>query len=157
MVNFQTEVNGEPRRQGPVSGFASQAANVLGDVLELAELQAKLAKADAVRASGAATRPLGLLVLGACAAIASLPVLTLGLATMTAELSPLHAWQAQLLVGTAVALIACATVYFSIRRLRLAVLQFRQSADELAKNVAWAKSVVRSSGRGSNLPNRDAP
>lgn len=138
------EVNGHHRRSSPVVGFANQAANVLGDMLELVELQAQLAKADAVKASGAATRPTGLLIVGICAALASLPVLTLGVATLLDELTFLNGWQSQLLVGAVVALIGVVTVYYSVRRLRRVALQFRRSADELAKNVAWAKVVVRS-------------
>ena len=147
MVDLEAEVNGKHRRNGPVAGFTSTAANVLGDLLELAELQAKLAKADALSASAAATRPIGMLVIGICAAIASLPVLTLGLASLLDQQTALNMWQSQLLVGAAVALLASASVYASVQRLRTAGLQFQRSADELAKNVAWVKSVVGTTGR----------
>lgn len=144
MVNVQTEMNGHHARSSPVSGVASQAANVMGDVLELAELQAKLAKADAVNATKAATQPLGLLIVGICAALASLPVVTLGLASMVDALTVLNAWQSQLLVGLLSAALAVGVIYVSVRRLRRLTLQFRRTADEFAKNVAWAKVVVRS-------------
>ncbi len=143
-VRNSSEFNGYHRRQGPVSGVASQAANVLGDAFELAELQAQLAKADARNATKAALRPIGWLVIGICAALASLPVLTLGVATMLDALTVLTAWQAQLLVGGLAAVIALALIYFSIKKMGSVAGEFQRSADELAKNVAWAKVVLRS-------------
>jgi hypothetical protein len=147
MVNFEAEMNSQPYSPGPVSGFASGAANVLGDLLELAELQAKLAKADASRAMSSAMPPAFTLVIGGCTALAALPVVILGLATLLADMSPLNAWQAQLLVGVLVASMAAAIVYISLRKLRRASSQFQRSLQELENNVAWAKSAVRSHQR----------
>lgn len=144
VANSTTDSNGFHRRQGPVSGVASQAANVLGDAFELVELQAKLAKADATNATKAALRPIGWLVIGICAAFASLPVLTLGLASLLDAATVLNAWQSQLLVGTLAAVIALALIYFSIKKMGSVAGKFQRSADELAKNVAWAKVVLRS-------------
>jgi len=144
MVNFQTEMNGHHAHGSPVSGVAGQAANVMGDMLELAELQAKLAKADAVNATKAATQPIGLLIIGICAALASLPIVTLGLASLLDAWTVLNAWQSQLLVGMLSAAVASTVIYLSVRRLRQLSLQFKRTADEFAKNVAWAKVVVRS-------------
>lgn len=127
-----------------VSGVAGQAANVMGDILELAELQAKLAKADAVNATKAATQPIGLLIIGICAALASLPIVTLGLASLLDAWTVLNAWQSQLLVGMLSAAVASTVIYLSVRRLRQLSLQFKRTADEFAKNVAWAKVVLRS-------------
>lgn len=145
MVGIETQVNGRARQSSPVAAVASQAANVFGDALELAELQAKLAKADAANATIAAIRPAGLLILGACAALASLPVLTLGLASMVAALTVLTLWQSQLLVGALAAVAAAITIYVALRQMRRITTEFRRSADELAKNLAWAKVVMRSS------------
>ena len=144
MVHFETEVGNGAPRPGPVAGFANQARTLVGDLLELAELQAKLAKADAVEATQAAVRPAVMLVLGACAAIASLPVITLGLANLLGEASSLSIGQSQLLVGCVVAIAALVVVTVSLRKFRGASLRFRRSADELAKNMAWAKAAVRS-------------
>ena len=67
MVGFENnQVSGDVPRQGPVAGFASQARAVVSDMLELAELQAKLAKADAVEATRAALFPSVMLVVGGC-------------------------------------------------------------------------------------------
>jgi hypothetical protein len=143
-MNLPDGANGYQREQSPVSGVASQAANVLGDMLELAELQARLAKSDAMKATKTAVKPAGWLIIGICAALGSLPILTLGLATLLADLTPLTAWMSQLLVGGLVAIISLTLIYFSVRRLRKVTAQFQRSADEFAKNIAWAKVVVRS-------------
>jgi hypothetical protein len=148
MVDFQGEVNGDPRKGSPVAGFAGQAANVVGDALELAELQVKLARADAANASRAALKPLGVLVIGACGALASLPVITLGLAAMIAEFTDFALWQTQCLVGIVVTLFSCGVIYVSALKLGRARVQFNRSTEEFAKNIAWMKVVVRSSGRG---------
>ena len=139
--------NGYHRRHGPVSGVASQAANVVGDALELAELQTKLAKADAMNAVKAGLRPIGWLLIGICAALASLPVLTLGVASLLAATTVLNLWQSQLIVGVVSALLSLGLIYFSIRSMGSVAGEFQRSADELAKNVAWAKVVIRSAGR----------
>lgn len=144
MVDFEAQVNGGNHRQGPVSGFAGQAANVIGDVLELAELQARLAKTDAVEAANRAAKPLALIVIGGSTAVAGLPVITFGMASLIDETTVLNAWQSQLLTGGVVTLVALLVVYLAIRRLLNASQQFKRSAEELAKNMAWAKAVVRS-------------
>ncbi len=151
MADFQTQVETAPKRRSPVSGFAGQAANVLGDLIELGELQARLAKADAHAAAKRMTRPVAVLLVGVCAALASLPVLAMGCANCLADISPLNTWQAQLLVGLLVAAIAAATVYLSVRAIRRSVLQFERSATELAKNLAWLKSVLGSSANDDEV------
>lgn len=152
MVKLEAEMNSQPHAPGPVSGFASGAANVIGDLLELAELQAKLAKADASRAMSTAVPPVFTLVIGGCTALAALPVVILGLATLVDDLTVLNAWQSQLLVGSVVASMAAVMVYYSLRKLRRAGLQFERSLRELENNVAWAKSAVRSQHRPPPSP-----
>lgn len=145
MADVQAELNGAGKRHSPVSGFAGQAANVLGDLLELAELQARLAKADAHLTAARMTRPVAVLLVGICAALASLPVLTIGLASCLDALTAFNAWQAQLTVGLLVAAIAVAAIYLSLRAIRRSAFQFERSASELARNIAWLKSFLGNS------------
>lgn len=142
MADVQAELNGANKRHSPVSGFAGQAANVLGDLLELAELQARLARSDAQLAASRMTRPVAVLLVGICAALASLPVLTIGLATCLDALTPLNAWQAELFVGLLVAAIAVTAIYLSVKAIRRSALQFERSASELARNIAWLKTIL---------------
>ncbi len=150
MANVQAELNGAGKRHSPVAGFAGQAANVLGDLLEMAELQARLAKADAHLAASRMTRPVAVLLVGICAALASLPVLTIGLATCLDALTVLNAWQAQLLVGLLVAAVAVSAIYLSVRAIRRSALQFERSASELARNIAWLKSILGNRDSSTN-------
>ncbi|MCC7336574.1 MAG: phage holin family protein [Pirellulaceae bacterium] len=145
MADVQAELNGASKRHSPVSGFAGQAANVLGDLLELAELQARLAKSDAHLTFTRMTRPVAVLLVGICAALASLPVLTIGLASCLDALTVLNAWQAQLLIGLLVAAVAVMAIYLSVKSIRRSALQFERSASELARNIAWLKSILGSS------------
>ncbi|MEO8271577.1 MAG: phage holin family protein, partial [Aureliella sp.] len=129
MANVQAELNAEKKkRHSPVTGFAGQAANLLGDLLELAELQARLAKADAHLTASRMTRPVAVLLVGICAALASLPVLTIGLASCLDALTWFNVWQSQLFVGLVVAVVAVAAIYLSVRAIRRSALQFERSA-----------------------------
>ena len=134
----------ESNERSPVTGMVSQAATVLGDMLEIVELQAKLAKSDALEASRHAALPLGQLVLGGCAALSSFPVLAFGLASGLTTVSPLNGWQAQVVVGAVLGALAALMIFRAIHGLRRAAAQFQQSGHELVKNFDWAKRLVRS-------------
>ncbi len=149
MVDFEAQVNGSHKRQNPVSAFASQAANIAGDMLELAELQAKLVKADASKTIQRAIPALVVVVLSGCGVIACLPVLVFGLAALLDAQTQLNAWQSQLIVAGVGTLSAATCVVFASRRLLNSFGQFKRSTDELANNFAWAKCVVRS-GRSTS-------
>ncbi len=143
MVDQKTQMNGTTHRRSPVAGFAGQAANVMGDLLELSELQARLAQADARLVVSRCVRPAVVLLLGLAAALASLPVLTLAVSGALQQWSQWPAWQAQLLVGGLASLLAVVAIVLSLSAIRRATLQFERSATELANNIAWLKSVLR--------------
>lgn len=130
-------------RTGPFAGFAGQAAEVTGDFLELAELQAKLARLDARDALRRVVGPLGMMVFAACVAIASLPVVFLGIAGGIAETADIPPWLANLVVGFIGALVALVVAWIALRTITTALDSFKRSTDELAKNVAWFKSIFR--------------
>lgn len=145
MVNFQSPVTNRVEQHGPVSGFAAQAANVAGDVVELAELQARLAKADAKQAVNQAKLPILAIIVGSCMAIASLPVLTLGIASLLQAVTPLTLWQSQLIVGVITAIAALLLIYWAIKAAARSLLRFQRSAEQFANNVAWLKCTLRPS------------
>ncbi len=146
MVDFEAQVNGSHKRQSPVSAFAGQAANIVGDALELAELQAKLVKADATKTMQRALPALVLVAVASCAVIACLPVLVFGLASLLDSQTELNSWQSQLIVAGIGTLAAMVSAVLAAWRLRHSFSEFKRSTDELANNFAWAKCVV-SSGR----------
>ncbi len=143
MVDIETKpVSQKPfNRIGPLSGFAGQAAEVTGDILELAELQVKLARLDARDAVKRVVGPLGLIVFAGCMAIASLPVVFLGLAGGLSKLTSLEPWASQLIVGAVGVVIAVIVVALALRTLTTALDTFKRSTAELSKNVAWFKSI----------------
>jgi hypothetical protein len=145
MVDFEQTMKGAPKKRGPVTGFAHQATEVVGDAVELAELQARLAKADAALAAAQAKPSIAVLVIGSCLALSSLPVLALGLASLLAATTVLNVWQSQLLVGVTATLIAAVMVYLAIRGVINAVSKFQRSAEQFANNLAWFKATVRPS------------
>lgn len=127
----------------PFSDFASQAAEVTSDVVELAELQVKLARLDAAEAVKRVVWPLGFILLAACLAIASLPVIFFGLAGLLQELSGWMPWVCQLIVGVIGIVIAIAIAASSLRTISRAFNTFERSSQELSKNIAWFKSIFR--------------
>lgn len=143
MVNFRSPVTEQTEKHGPVSGFAVEAAGLACDVVELAELQARLAKADASLAIEQAKMSVVSLILGTCLALASLPVLTLGLAALLDATTALNTWQSQLLVGVIIAVIALIAVYLAIRGIGRSMFRFQRSAEQLANNVAWFKAAIK--------------
>ncbi|MEZ6137599.1 MAG: phage holin family protein [Pirellulaceae bacterium] len=150
MVYFKEAVNGRHDRTSPVTGFAGQAVNVMGDVVEMAELQAKLARADAALAAKRVTLPLAFLLLGACGAIASLPVFAHGFSTLLAVTTVLSMWQAELAVGAILFVLAAVTVWIALRRIRHASTEFRRSAAEFSKNLTWLKAILGRTDLASN-------
>ena len=146
MVDFGQEVIGEGtamhRRQNPVTGFADQAASVAGDLLEIAELQARLARADAELAAKRLPLSLTFLAIGGCASLASLPVLAQGFAAWIVALTAVEPWQAQLLVGSILLAGATITILLAWRGVRKASSEFKRSSTEFCKNMAWLKAIL---------------
>ncbi len=142
MVNFEQKMNGSQHRSSPVAGLASQAASVLGDAILLAELQAKLAKADAKLAAKRIMGPALLLLLAGCGVLAGLPVLALGLAAALSFFAELESWQSMLIVGGILFVGAILTMLIAARGIQKSFTQFQRSSNELAKNVVWLKTIV---------------
>jgi len=141
MVDITTEkVNGSP-----VRGFFGQAAEVTGDAIELAELQVRLAKADAANAVRIAVIPLAVIATSGVVLLASLPVLLFAIAGFVVRLSGISAELAQLLVSAFAAGFATVATAVAVRYLKSALQAFGRSAEELQYNLKWLKTIFRSS------------
>ncbi|MDZ4848718.1 MAG: phage holin family protein [Pirellulaceae bacterium] len=136
-------MNDDVKNPSPLRGFADQAAEVTSDILELAELQVGLTKADVVLAAKVAKFPFIFLVIGACTSVAALPVLMLGLTGWLSANSNLLPWHSQLIIGGAFMLLAVIAILLSFHGLVRAIGIFQRSTDELSKNVAWLKTIFR--------------
>lgn len=143
MVDFEAQVTSPNSNVNPVAGVASSIADLAGDVVELAELNVRLVKADAREAGQRVIRPILLLMISLAMMIACLPVIGFGLASAVAVSFDWSLWLSQLLVGLLMAALAIAMCLGSLSRIKSAASPFQRSSTELANNVDWFKSVIK--------------
>jgi Putative Actinobacterial Holin-X, holin superfamily III len=132
------------------SGANAVVTNVAGfgeDLLNLAELQSRLAAAegrqnvDIVKTGGA------LIAAGLIVAVASLPVGLVGIAELLVSEMGLKRGYALLAVAAVAILIAGSCLGLAASWFRRNRLGFPLSGEELARNVNWVRTVLRQSGR----------
>jgi uncharacterized membrane protein YqjE len=128
-------------------GVVSNIADFGNDIATLAELQAKLAAYDAKEAASRATFPLILLGSGAVVALASLPVILIGLADLIARWTRISGGMAQLVVGLVSLLLAALACLMGARGSLKSLDSFRRSREELTRNLSWIRTVLIYSGR----------
>ena len=134
--------------------FRSKRENVLesigslgGDIASLVELQAKLTAMDLKEAVGRATWPTTTLIIAAVVLVATLPVLLIGLAFVLASAFSISQGAALLITGLIFAVIAGVISAIAGMELVKSLQSFRRSNEELARNVAWIRTVVAQSGK----------
>lgn len=137
----QTAVNGGLRHRG-AEGVLTSIGELGGDIASLAELQTKLTLIDAKEAAERATWPTVVLVASAGVLVASVPVLLIGLAFVLATAFGITQGAALLIVGAVVAAVAAAVAILSLREFLHSFESFRRSREELARNIAWIKTVL---------------
>jgi hypothetical protein len=118
------------------------------DIATLAELQAKLTLLDAKDAAAKATRPLIFLGAGLGLALASLPVILIGLADLIARSANLSTGVSQLIVGLTSLAIAGVAGFVGWKGSTDSLSSFRRSSEEFTRNVSWVRTVLVHSGRG---------
>jgi Putative Actinobacterial Holin-X, holin superfamily III len=154
--------NNGPRAQSSSGSNRSAAANALDssttgvvssvtgfgeDLLTLAELQTRLTgielrqNLDSVKNGGA------LIVAGATLAIASLPVLMVGVAELLVSELGIRRGYALLIAGTTSIMIAGMCIAVARTWLRKKPLGFPLSAEEFGRNLNWLRTILRHSGR----------
>ena len=142
--NPRSFANGAPEQQvvGGITGFGS-------DIATLAELQAELAVADLKEALQKASLSLALIVIGVICAIGALPVALLGVAALLATALKISSPWAMVLTGGGVLGVALVVVAVSITKVGPSFASFRRSREELARNLAWVRTVLLYSGRST--------
>lgn len=131
------------RPEGLVGGLSALGE----DVATLAGLQAELAAHDLRESLGKSVPAIVLTVVALLVVPASVVVAlyAAGLA-LAAGLNWAPHWG--LLAVAGLALLICAVgMVFALRNYRSGFTTFRRSADELTRNLAWAKTVMTQSGR----------
>jgi uncharacterized membrane protein len=132
------------------SGAYAVMSSVAGfgeDLLNLTELQARLAAIE-LRQNWDAVKTAGAVILaGSILAVASLPVALTGIAEILVSELGLGRGLALLSVAAVAILIAFACVAFGGAWLRRRRLGFPLSREESARNLNWFRTIVRQSGR----------
>jgi hypothetical protein len=134
--------NGSPEER-----LVGGLSDVTNDVATLVELQAKLAWLDLKQAIAHARVSAVLVVLGLVMINAALPVILLGAAAVVASVLKIGTGSAMLLTGGVVALVAAVVVAVAAPRIAPSFRGFRRSSEELSRNIAWIRTVLRYSGR----------
>jgi hypothetical protein len=117
------------------------------DIATLAELQAKLTLLDAKDAAAKASMPLISLGAGLGLAVASLPVILIGLAGLIAASTKLSSGVSQLIVGLVALAIAGVAALIGWKGSMRSLTSFRRSSEELTRNLSWIRTVLVHSGR----------
>jgi hypothetical protein len=132
------------------SGANAVVSNVAGfgeDLLNLVELQAKLTALEARQNLDVVKTGGTLIATGLVVAVAGLPVGLVGIAELLVSEMGLKRGYALLTVAVVAILIAGSCASVGVSWLRQKRLGFPLSAEELARNVNWVRTVLRQSGR----------
>jgi hypothetical protein len=156
----QATLNGGPRVSidSPLTeGVLGNLAEFASDCTTLAELQAKLALLDLKESAGKAAVPVIGLALGAALALASLPVLLLGLGELIVAFGGLGRHWAYLIVAGVALATGGLLAWLLGTRFGPALESFGRSREELTRNVSWVKTVLAHSGRRPTSHRRVGP
>ena len=149
-MGYQATLNGLKFRTP--EGVIGSLGEFGGDIMSLAELQGKLAAMDVKETVGHAAVPAVLLVGSAVVLAATLPVLLIGLAFVLAPIVGLTVGATLLIVGLTFAVIAAIVAAIAATRVLKSFESFRRSREELARNLAWIRTVISQSGRAAHRP-----
>jgi hypothetical protein len=129
-------------------GVIGNLAELGGDIATLAELQTKLAVVDMKQAAGAATIPVVLIGGGLVMLLAAVPVAMIGASELLADaLALTHRGWAYLIVSAIAMALTVLLVLIGLPRFTRSFDSLVHSKEELARNVAWVKTVLANSGR----------
>jgi hypothetical protein len=135
--------NGKPTANGVKEpNVVASVSSLAHDVVELAELHAKLLTLDANAAWTRMRTGLVMLVIGACVLLGCVPVVLLAAAEALVEYGD---WSRAVAQGVAgVAGLAAVTVLFLMARQRLTKIlgSFQRSREELNENLTWLKDKL---------------
>ncbi|MCC6511651.1 MAG: phage holin family protein [Pirellulaceae bacterium] len=130
---------------GPIQGVTHGAGSVLGDALDLAELQFRLFGADASSCGKAVRAPIVGLVGTLGLLVSALPVLAFGLAELLHWSLNWPLWTCQLLVGGVFVVLGGLLGIWCVQRLRGALTAFSATTQEASANLNWLRQALRRS------------
>jgi hypothetical protein len=132
------------------SGTGTVVSNVAGfgeDLLNLAELQARLAALELRQNIDAVKTGVSLIATAILVAAAALPVGLIGIAELLVSEMGLKRGSALLTTSIIAILVAGVLIGLAVSILRRNQIGFPLSREELARNVNWVRTVLRQSGR----------
>ena len=145
-----TQANGQfnnvdsPIADGVIGNLAELGSNIAG----LIELQAQLAVADIKESTREAVNPLVMIAAGLVLLLAALPVALIGASELLSDLLHLsHRGLAYLIVAGVTVVPSVVLIVIGVPRLSRCFTTLIRSKEELARNVAWIKTVLANSGR----------
>jgi len=127
----------------------SNVAGVGEDLLNLAELQARLASIELKHNIQAVQLGVAVILTGAVLALAGLPILLAGIAELLVTYVDMSRGWALIAVAVAAFVIAGTCVAIAVARLRSSDIGFPMSREEFARNLNWVRTVLLYSGRSA--------
>lgn len=133
-----------PITEGVIGNLGEFGGNIAG----LVELQAQLAVADVKESVRQASVPIALIVTGAGLLISAIPVAMIGLSELLYEFLRLpNRGLAYLIVAGGATALSAILILLGVPRFTRSFAILVRSKEELARNVAWIKTVLANSGR----------
>jgi hypothetical protein len=157
MVDQATLKSTNGRGDSPPRAVAKSAAELLHDVLTLAELQGKLLKVDCQNGLRKLIVPTVCLAFGAVLALCCVPLALTAIALGLAETTALTHSQSFAVVLVSAAVVAAVLVFAAVSYLRHGWQMFDRSQTELARNLQWSKDMLKRLGRGAPKPHDNFP
>lgn len=141
MVDQATRIDYDSR-VGPIRGVTQGASSVIGDAMDLAELQTELLKADTSSCLQRVKSPIIGLIVALCLLLSALPVFASGLAQLLSTSLEWPLWLCQLLVGGLFLVAGGGIAWWGVQRLRHALAAFSPSQREAAANIKWLRQTI---------------
>ena len=148
MVDQTSRVKSQ-NRVGPIRAVTQGASSVIGDALDLVELQTRLLREDAGNCLRQAKPSVTGLIIALGLLLSSLPVLASGLAELLSWTLQWPLWTCQLLVGGLFLIAGCVIAISCVRKVKTALTAFSTSQREAAANIAWLRQTITGTMSGS--------
>jgi hypothetical protein len=127
--------------------MVSNAAEFGENLLNLAELQTRLATLELKQEVQTVKVTAPVILGGAVLGIASLPIVLAGVAELLVSELGMRRGFALLSVAVVALAIAGASIAFATIRLRRSVVGFPLTTEEFSRNLNWVRTILRHSGR----------
>lgn len=144
----QTQMNGRDNGS-PAAGMSRNLADLLHDLIALAELQWQLVMVDLEEGRSKSIVPLILLVLGAVLGLSTLPVALLTAGWLLVNLAGMSEHAAFSIVTVSGFLLSAGALWIGYRLLSNALNVLGRSRSELQENLRWIKRALEQRGKST--------